>query len=56
MIERTGGQLLTEALARQGVHMIFGIPGVQLDELADALYAAGDQISFVCVRNEQATT
>jgi acetolactate synthase-1/2/3 large subunit len=56
MAERTGGQLLCEALIRQGVRMIFGIPGVQLDLFTDALHAAGDRITFVCARNEQATT
>jgi acetolactate synthase I/II/III large subunit len=56
MAECTGGQLLCETLTRQGVRMIFGIPGVQLDQFADALYAVGDRISFVCTRNEQATT
>lgn len=35
---------------------MFGIPGVQLDAATDALYAAADRISFVCARNEQATT
>lgn len=54
--EHTGGQLLVDALVRQGVRTIFGIPGVQLDEATDALYAAADRISFVCARNEQATT
>jgi len=53
---QTGGQLLVEALARQGVTTIFGIPGVQLDDAADALHAAADRITFVCARNEQATT
>ena len=36
--------------------MIFGIPGVQLDEFTDALYADRDRVSFVCARNEQAAT
>ena len=56
MAERTGGQLLVDALAHQGVRTIFGIPGVQLDHAADALYQAADRISFFCARNEQATT
>jgi acetolactate synthase I/II/III large subunit len=56
MTERTGGQLLVDALAARGVRTIFGIPGVQLDEATDALYAAADRIGFVCARNEQATT
>jgi acetolactate synthase-1/2/3 large subunit len=56
MSDRTGGQLLVDALARQGVRTIFGIPGVQLDDAVDALYAAAEEIRFVCARNEQATT
>ena len=56
MAERTGGQLLVDAFAHQGVRTIFGIPGVQLDHAADALYQAADRISFFCARNEQATT
>src|ERR1700760_1621666 len=56
MAERTGGQLLVDVLAHQGVRTIFGIPGVQLDNAADALYQAADRISFFCARNEQATT
>lgn len=52
----TGGQLLVESLAAQGVRRIFGIPGVQLDAACDALYGASDRIAFTCVRNEQAAT
>lgn len=56
MTEMTGGELLAESLIAQGVTKIFGIPGVQLDAATDALYDREDQISFVCARNEQATT
>lgn len=56
MTEQTGGDLLVESLATQGVNQIFGIPGVQLDAAADALYAQSDRIAFTCARNEQATT
>lgn len=52
----TGGRLLVRSLVDQGVDTIFGIPGVQLDEAADALYAASDHVRFLCARNEQATT
>jgi acetolactate synthase-1/2/3 large subunit len=52
----TGGQLLVESLLNQGVRVVFGIPGVQLDAATDALYDVGDRIRFVCARNEQATT
>jgi acetolactate synthase-1/2/3 large subunit len=56
MKEQTGGDLLAEALITQGVSRVFGIPGVQLDGAADALYARADQVEFICARNEQATT
>ncbi|WP_206427553.1 thiamine pyrophosphate-dependent enzyme [Leucobacter chromiireducens] len=56
MTEMTGGELLAESLIAQGVTKIFGIPGVQLDAAADALYDRAEQIDFICARNEQATT
>ncbi|MFI8634224.1 thiamine pyrophosphate-dependent enzyme [Microbacterium sp. NPDC077663] len=52
----TGGDVLVESLLAQGVDKVFGIPGVQLDAAADALYKRADQVEFVCARNEQATT
>lgn len=56
MTERTGGGLLADALIAQGVNTVFGIPGVQLDAAADALYDRADRVEFICARNEQATT
>jgi len=56
MADNTGGDLLAESLLAQGVDTVFGIPGVQLDAAADALYSRSGQIDFVCARNEQATT
>ncbi|WP_405988410.1 thiamine pyrophosphate-dependent enzyme [Streptomyces sp. NBC_00986] len=56
MATPTGGDLLAESLAAQGVSRVFGIPGVQLDPAADALYKRADRIDFICARNEQATT
>ncbi|WP_223691548.1 thiamine pyrophosphate-dependent enzyme [Leifsonia poae] len=56
MTQPTGGDILAESLASQGVTQIFGIPGVQLDAAADALYARSDRLAFTCARNEQATT
>ncbi|WP_228010265.1 thiamine pyrophosphate-dependent enzyme [Nonomuraea phyllanthi] len=55
-MDMTGGEALARSLAANGVSQIFGIPGVQLDHAADALYHAGDDIAFTCVRNEQAAT
>ena len=51
----TGGQALVEQLRREGVEIVFGIPGVQLDWAVDALCDATD-IRFIVPRHEQATS
>ena len=51
----TGGQALVEQLRREGVEIVFGIPGVQLDWAVDALCDASD-IRFIVPRHEQATS
>jgi acetolactate synthase-1/2/3 large subunit len=51
----TGGQALVKSLAAHGVDVVFGLPGVQLDWLFDALYEAREQIQVVHTRHEQAT-
>lgn len=56
MTTRTGGDLLADALVKQGVGRIFGIPGVQLDPATDGLYRRVDDIAYTCVRNEQAAS
>lgn len=53
--ERTGGQLVVEGLRRWGVDTVFGLPGVQMDWLFDAL-ATDDAIRVVHTRHEQATS
>ncbi|HET7141061.1 MAG TPA: thiamine pyrophosphate-dependent enzyme [Candidatus Limnocylindria bacterium] len=52
----TGGQALAAALERQGLEVIFGLPGVQLDWLFDALYEARERIQVIHTRNEQPTS
>jgi acetolactate synthase-1/2/3 large subunit len=52
----SGGEALVRSLRANGVRRVFGIPGVQLDHAADALYHARDEIDFVCARNEQAVS
>ncbi len=52
----TGGQALVEQLRREGVEIIFGIPGVQLDWAVDALYDAAPAIRYIVPRHEQATS
>ncbi|MGC8487578.1 MAG: thiamine pyrophosphate-binding protein, partial [Clostridia bacterium] len=56
MAEMTGGEALASQLVREGVTMLFGVPGVQLDWAFDGLYKQRDRIKFVGTRHEQATT
>lgn len=55
MARMTGGQALVQSLKREGVHTLFGIPGIQLDWAYDALHAEQDSIKVVHCRHEQAT-
>jgi acetolactate synthase-1/2/3 large subunit len=50
-----GAQVLVRSLANEGVDTIFGLPGIQIMRLFDALYDES-RIRLVTVRNEQATT
>ena len=54
MPQMTGGQALAKQLQREGVRVIFGLPGVQLYHALDALRDETD-IKFVTTRHEQAT-
>lgn len=56
MLSATGGFLLAATLVTEGVEVVFGLPGVQLDPLMDGLYAHTQEINFVGVRHEQSTT
>lgn len=53
---RSGGTALTEQLVREGVQVVFGLPGVHLMPILDSLHAHGDAIRFVTTRHEQATS
>src|SRR5438477_10784053 len=55
MAQTTGAAILVEALARNGVDTIFGLPGLQLDWIFDALYDVRDSIRVIHTRHEQAT-
>lgn len=55
MPHMTGGQALAKSLHREGVRVIFGLPGVQLYHLLDGLYEEAD-IRLITTRHEQATT
>ncbi|RMF89462.1 MAG: thiamine pyrophosphate-binding protein [Nitrospinota bacterium] len=54
MAKMTGGQALMQSLYREGVRVIFGLPGVQLYHAMDALYESG--IQFITTRHEQAAS
>lgn len=54
MPKMTGGQALAKQLQREGVRVIFGLPGVQLYHALDALHDETD-IKFITTRHEQAT-
>lgn len=54
MPQMTGGQALVRSLYREGVRVVFGLPGVQMYHALDPLY---DQpgMRFISVRHEQAS-
>lgn len=55
MVRMTGGQALVASLHREGVSVIFGLPGVQLYGAMAALREE-PRIRFIATRHEQATT
>ena len=52
----TGGQALVQCLKAQGVTVVFGLPGIQMDWLFDALYGERDTIAVIHTRHEQAVS
>ena len=54
MAKMTGGQALVKSLYREGVRVVFGLPGVQLYHAMDAFYDEPG-IRFISTRHEQAT-
>ncbi len=55
MAEMTGGQAIVQSLKQYGVDTIFALPGVQLDNIFNALYDEQDNIHVYHTRHEQAT-
>ncbi|HEY2538725.1 MAG TPA: thiamine pyrophosphate-dependent enzyme [Stellaceae bacterium] len=53
MIKMTGGAALVEMLRRNGVEVIFALPGVQNDALFVAFYDAGEELRIIHTRHEQ---
>ncbi len=52
MAMMTGAEALTSSLAREGVEVVFGLPGVQIMEALDAIYRQG-KLRWISVRHEQ---
>lgn len=55
MTERTGAEVLVAQLRAEGVDTVFGLPGIHLMKVLDALYHE-PEIRFITTRHEQATT
>lgn len=51
----TGGQAVVQSLIREGVEVVFGLPGVQIMRIFDAFYDR-PEIRLITVRHEQTTT
>ncbi|MBO0702994.1 MAG: hypothetical protein J2P38_08680, partial [Candidatus Dormibacteraeota bacterium] len=56
MARITGGQAMARQLVAEGVEVIFGLPGVQLDWGVDGLARDASSVRFITTRHEQATT
>ncbi len=54
-VKMTGGQALVQALYREGVRVIFGLPGMQQYHAVDAVYRE-PRIRYISTRHEQATS
>lgn len=55
MPQMTGGEAIVASLIANGVDTVFGLPGVQMDNLFDAFYGAQDKIRVIHTRHEQST-
>src|SRR5579883_3460853 len=53
MERMTGGTAIVRGLTRHGIDTLFGLPGVQLDALFNALYDARNRIRVIGARHEQ---
>lgn len=55
MAPKTTAQAIVEYLRGNGIETVFGIPGVQLDELFNAFYEQRETIRLINPRHEQAS-
>jgi acetolactate synthase-1/2/3 large subunit len=54
-VEATGAEILVDSLITEGVDTVFGLPGLQLDYIFDAIYDRRSAIRIIHTRHEQAT-
>src|SRR3712207_9541937 len=50
--ERTGGEILVDALRINGVDLVFGVPGESYLAALDAFHGAAEAIRFIVCRQE----
>ena len=55
MVKMSGGEALVKSLVREGVEVVFGIPGIQIYGIVAALRDEPG-IRMITTRHEQATT
>ena len=55
MVQMSGGEALAKSLVREGVEVVFGIPGIQIYGIVDGLRNEPG-IRMISTRHEQATT
>ena len=53
MPKMTGGQAIVRSLHDHDVDTVFGIPGIQLDNLFDAFYESRNSLRVIHTRHEQ---
>jgi len=53
-VEATGAEILVDSLIAEGVETVFGLPGLQLDHIFDALYHRQNNVRVIHTRHEQA--
>src|SRR5438046_6055701 len=54
-VRLSGGQALVRSLVGEGIEVVFGLPGVQLDWAFDALHEVRNRVRVYHTRHEQAT-
>ena len=55
MVKMSGGEALAKSLAKEGVEVVFGIPGIQMYGIVAGIRDEPD-LRMVTTRHEQATT